>query len=143
MATVDAPFYETVPLSTRRHLAASVCFRVPFYREYVLWSGCVDARRSVAEKVGDLKRGGLQSLICSRDVGAWVGATEWKESGDPRGGHRGADAIAARRPHDLRQEAQGTHPLIAEVRRADRARIRVWGDRPLHALEVRLWYCNG
>ncbi|KAG1703343.1 hypothetical protein DVH05_008251 [Phytophthora capsici] len=45
------PFYETVPLSTRRHLAASVCFRVPFYREYVLWSGCVDARRNVAEKM--------------------------------------------------------------------------------------------
>ncbi|KAL4096249.1 hypothetical protein PRIC1_009611 [Phytophthora ramorum] len=45
------PFYETVPLTTRRHLAASVCFRVPLYREYVLWSGCVDARRSVAEKM--------------------------------------------------------------------------------------------
>lgn len=45
------PFHETVPLSTRRHLAATVCFRVPFYRDYLLWSGCVDARRSVAEQI--------------------------------------------------------------------------------------------
>ena len=44
-------FYETVPLSMRRHLAASICFRVPLYRDYMLWSGCVDARRSVAQKV--------------------------------------------------------------------------------------------
>ncbi|CAH0491027.1 unnamed protein product [Peronospora farinosa] len=45
------PFYETVPHSSRRHLAASVCFRLPVFREYLLWSGCVDARRSVAEKM--------------------------------------------------------------------------------------------
>ncbi|CEG42171.1 monoacylglycerol oacyltransferase [Plasmopara halstedii] len=45
------PFNAMIPLSTRRHLAASVCFRVPFYREYLLWSGCVDARRSVAEQM--------------------------------------------------------------------------------------------
>lgn len=40
-------------MSNRRHLAASVCFRIPFYREYLLWLGCVDARRSVATKVSD------------------------------------------------------------------------------------------
>jgi hypothetical protein len=35
----------------RRHLAASACMWIPFYREYLLWLGCVDARREVAEKV--------------------------------------------------------------------------------------------
>ncbi|RLN86879.1 hypothetical protein BBJ28_00002141 [Nothophytophthora sp. Chile5] len=44
-------FSEAVPYPTRRHLAATVCFRIPLYREYVLWSGCVDARRSIADKM--------------------------------------------------------------------------------------------
>ncbi|RLN82516.1 hypothetical protein BBJ28_00016366 [Nothophytophthora sp. Chile5] len=44
-------FSEAIPYPTRRHLAATVCFRIPLYREYVLWSGCVDARRSIAEKM--------------------------------------------------------------------------------------------
>lgn len=44
-------FHDASPMHTRRHLAASVCFRIPFYREYLLWLGCVDARRNIAEKV--------------------------------------------------------------------------------------------
>lgn len=52
----EPSFHEVSPISDRRHLAASVCFRIPFYREYLLWLGCVDARREVAEKMLKLKK---------------------------------------------------------------------------------------
>lgn len=38
-------------MATRHHLGASVIFRIPVFREYLLWLGCVNADRRVAEKV--------------------------------------------------------------------------------------------
>uniref|UniRef100_M4B1J7 diacylglycerol O-acyltransferase n=1 Tax=Hyaloperonospora arabidopsidis (strain Emoy2) TaxID=559515 RepID=M4B1J7_HYAAE len=102
------PFYETVPLSMRRHLAASICFRVPLYRDYMLWSGCVDARRN---------------------------ASKWQESGDSSGRDCRADAVSTGRPYDLRQETQGTYPLGAQVRCADCTELCLWRDGSLLALQ--------
>ncbi|RLN60372.1 hypothetical protein BBJ29_006657 [Phytophthora kernoviae] len=75
--TSEPPFYETMPLSTRRHLAASVCFRIPFYRDYLLWSGCVDARRSVAEK---MIRGGKNLVILVGGIAEQMISQRWDHS---------------------------------------------------------------
>ncbi|TYZ62627.1 hypothetical protein PybrP1_002387 [[Pythium] brassicae (nom. inval.)] len=44
-------FHELSPMDTRHHLGASVIFRIPIFREYLLWLGCVNADRRIAEKV--------------------------------------------------------------------------------------------
>lgn len=49
--SLHTAFHELSPMASRRHLAASVVFRIPIYREYLLWLGCVDANRKVAEKM--------------------------------------------------------------------------------------------
>lgn len=50
---MDGILYEVLPNIHRkcRTLAASVLFRIPIVREMSLWTGCIDARRSVAENV--------------------------------------------------------------------------------------------
>lgn len=50
---LDGQLLELLPSlrGSIRWLAASVLFRLPIVRELTLWTGCVDARRSVAESV--------------------------------------------------------------------------------------------
>ncbi len=47
-------FHDIQHKGGRRHLAASVALKIPVYREYLLWLGCVDASRPIAEKVSRL-----------------------------------------------------------------------------------------
>ncbi|KDO23193.1 hypothetical protein SPRG_10001 [Saprolegnia parasitica CBS 223.65] len=44
-------FHDVIPGDRRRHLGASIVFRIPLYRELLLWLGVVDASRSVAHRV--------------------------------------------------------------------------------------------
>jgi len=47
----EGGFYQVSPGKSRRDLGASVVFRIPFYRDLLLWLGVVDASRTVAKKV--------------------------------------------------------------------------------------------
>lgn len=58
---LDGMLYDALPhqvAATTRTLAATVLFRIPVVRELALWTGCVDARKKVAE-------GLLRSSSCS------------------------------------------------------------------------------
>mmetsp|Transcript_1111 Transcript_1111/g.1453 ORF Transcript_1111/g.1453 Transcript_1111/m.1453 type:complete len:313 (+) Transcript_1111:50-988(+) len=44
-------FLSTVFPGPRRDLSASIIFRIPFFREFCLWLGCVDASKKMATKV--------------------------------------------------------------------------------------------
>ncbi|OQS02544.1 diacylglycerol acyltransferase [Thraustotheca clavata] len=57
--TSEPPLYDVIPGEQRRHLGASVVFRIPIYREILLWLGVVDAGRKTAR--GVLKSG--KSLV--------------------------------------------------------------------------------
>jgi len=51
LASNGCNFHSVSPGSSRRDLGASVVFRIPFYRDILLWLGVVDASRTVAKKV--------------------------------------------------------------------------------------------
>ena len=44
------PFHTAFPGHNRRHLGASVVFRIPIWRDILLWGGCIDARKAYAVK---------------------------------------------------------------------------------------------
>lgn len=51
---LDGLLSEVLPDEVARHtrtLAASILFRIPLLREVALWTGCVDARKSVAKQL--------------------------------------------------------------------------------------------
>ena len=49
---MDGMLEEVLPHTYKhiRTLAASILFRIPIAREFALWTGCIDARRKVAER---------------------------------------------------------------------------------------------
>ncbi|ETV87233.1 hypothetical protein H257_02194 [Aphanomyces astaci] len=49
--TSTPPFSDFVPGDQRRHLGASVVFRIPLWREFMLYFGVVDASKHVAHAV--------------------------------------------------------------------------------------------
>jgi 2-acylglycerol O-acyltransferase 2 len=57
--TSTPSFHAIIPGDRRRHLGTSVVFRVPIYRECLLWLGVVNASRCVANAV--LKSGKMFS----------------------------------------------------------------------------------
>eukprot|EP00455_Lapot_gusevi_P053169 TRINITY_DN823_c0_g1_i4.p1 TRINITY_DN823_c0_g1~~TRINITY_DN823_c0_g1_i4.p1 ORF type:complete len:337 (-),score=96.58 TRINITY_DN823_c0_g1_i4:58-1008(-) len=51
MITNAVGFHDISPGTNRRDLAASITFRIPIFRELLLWLGCVDASRATAVQV--------------------------------------------------------------------------------------------
>ena len=49
----EPPFRDAIPGTRRRHLGASIVFKIPIYRDFLLWIGCVDASRRVAQRMLD------------------------------------------------------------------------------------------
>eukprot|EP00957_Ditylum_brightwellii_P108809 8300098-Ditylum_brightwellii.AAC.1 len=62
--------------SKTRTLAASILFRLPLVRELSLWTGCIDARRNVAEHALD---GGHSLVIIPGGEAEQIRTTHGKE----------------------------------------------------------------